>query len=87
MPNVELCHHVEECSFDATVRKYELDKKKEPALLELTKIVRGANPPNNKSPTPQSEELAAIAAGFSLISKDDLDNLAKQYFVYDALLA
>ena len=41
IPNVDLGHHGEECSFDAIIKKYELDKK-EPALIELAKIVRGA---------------------------------------------
>jgi hypothetical protein len=31
--------------------------------------------------------LVAIATGFSLISRDDHDNMAKQFHVYDALLA
>ncbi|HKI08634.1 MAG TPA: chromate resistance protein ChrB domain-containing protein, partial [Nitrososphaeraceae archaeon] len=44
IPNVDLGHHGEECSFDAIVRKYELEKK-EPALLELARIVRGADTP------------------------------------------
>jgi hypothetical protein len=85
IPNVELGHHGEECSFDAIVRKYELEKK-EPALLELARIVRGADTPN-RSLAPQSEGLVAIAAGFSINSKDDYDNMAKQFYVYDALLA
>lgn len=85
VPNVELGHHGDECSFDAIIKKYELDKK-EPALLDLAKIVRGADTPN-RSLTPQSEGLVAIAAGFSINSRDDYDNMAKQFCVYDALLA
>lgn len=85
VPNVQLGHHGEECSFDAIIKKYELDKK-EPALLELAKIVRGADTPN-RSLTPQSEGLTAIAAGFGLVAKDDYDNMVKQFHVYDALYA
>jgi hypothetical protein len=85
IPNVELGHHGEECSFDAIIRKYDLAKK-EPALLDLAEIVRGADTPN-RSLTPQPEGLVAVATGFSLISKDDHDNMAKQFHVYDALLA
>jgi hypothetical protein len=80
IPNVELGHHGEECSFDAIIKKYELDKK-EPAL---TCIVRGADTDNRKS-VPYSECFAAIAAGFSIISKDDYDNMTKQFPLYDAL--
>src|ERR687891_72017 len=87
IPNVELGHHGEECSFDAILKKYGLDKKEEePALLELAKIVRGADTPN-RSLTPYSEALAALASGFSIISKDDYDNMTKQFYVYDALYA
>src|SRR5919201_2016001 len=67
------------------IKKYSLDKR-EPALLELANIVRGTDTPN-RTLTPQSEGLAAIATGFSLVSKDDYDNMAKQFYVYDALLA
>jgi hypothetical protein len=65
IPNVELGHHGNECSFDAIIKKYELDKKN-PELLILAKIVRGADT-EKRQLTPQSAGLAAIAAGFSII--------------------
>jgi hypothetical protein len=83
VPNVELGHYGEECSFDAIVKKYGFDKK-DPAITELAKIVRGADTPN-RTLTPQSEGLVAIATGFAMNSKDDYDNMAKQFHVYDAL--
>jgi hypothetical protein len=85
IPNVELGHHCDECSFDAIIKKYELDKKN-PELRELAKIVRGADT-EKRQITPQSEGLAAIAVGFNLISNDDYENMAKQFPVYDALYA
>jgi len=83
VPSVELGHHGEECSFDAIIKKYNLEKK-DPALSELAKIIRGADTPN-RSLTPQSEGLLAIAHGFSMNAKDDHDNINKQFHVYDAL--
>ena len=83
VPNVELGHHGELCSFDAILHKYQLDKK-DPSLLELAKIVRGADT-QNRTLTSQSEGLLAIATGFSINSKDDYDNMRKQFYVYDAL--
>ncbi|MBI3254293.1 MAG: chromate resistance protein [Nitrosopumilales archaeon] len=83
IPNVELGHHGEECSFDAILRKYELDKK-DSVLVEMAKIVRGADTPN-KTLTPQSEGLVAIATGFAMNANDDYDNMSKQFHVYDAL--
>jgi hypothetical protein len=83
IPNVEFGHHGDECSFDSIIKKYELYKKN-PELLILAKIVRGADT-EKRQLTPQSEGLAAIAAGFNVISKDDYENMEKQFPVYDAL--
>lgn len=83
VPNVELGHNEDECSFDAIIRKYAFDKE-DLALVELAKIVRGADIPN-RTLTPQSEGLVAIATGFALNSKNDYDNMSKQFFVYYAL--
>ena len=69
VPDVELGHHGDECSFDAIIEKYELDEK-DASLLVLAKIVRGADTPN-RSLTPQSAGLVAIATGFSINSGDD----------------
>ena len=78
VPDVELGHHGDECSFDAIIKKYELDKK-DASLLVLARIVRGADTPNRSCGSPQS-------AG-SINSRDDHDNMSKQFYVYDALHA
>jgi hypothetical protein len=83
IPNVELGHHDGECSFDAIVKKYKLDN---PALLELAKIVRSADT-HNPELAPESIGLEAIAEGFRRITRDDFDNMSKQFYVYDALYA
>ena len=41
VPGAELGHHHEYCSFDAIIARYGLDK--DPALVELAKIVRAAD--------------------------------------------
>lgn len=83
VPGVELGHHGEECSFDAIIRKYGV---RDPAVLELAKVVRGADT-SNRDLTPQSSGLNSIAEGFRLITRDDFDNMARQSSVYDALYA
>lgn len=83
VPNVELGHHDGRCSFDAIVVKYNL---KQPTLEELAKIVRGADT-DQSDPPPESVGLEAIAEGFRQITKDDFDNISKQFYVYDALYA
>jgi len=47
IPNVELGHHDDECSFDSIIKKYQLDKKN-PELLFLAEIVRGADTEKDK---------------------------------------
>lgn len=83
IPNVEFGHHGDECSFDAIIKKYGLDKRN-PELLDLAKIVRGADT-EKRNLTPQSDGLAAIAAGFNAIFRNDYENMEKQFPVYDAL--
>jgi hypothetical protein len=85
IPNVEFGHHDDECSFDTIIKKYKLDRKN-PELPTLAEIVRGADT-EKRQLTPQSSRVAAIAAGFSVISKDDYDNMEKQFPVYDVLFA
>src|SRR5215467_11822125 len=83
VPNVELGHHGEECSFDAFLVKYKLD---DPALRALARIVRGADTPNREL-TPESAGLYAYATGFQALAKDDFDNMKRQFPAYDALYA
>jgi hypothetical protein len=83
VPSVELGHHGRACSFDAFVDRYELD---DPALLELAKIVRGADT-DDRGLTPESAGLYAAATGFQASSRDDFDNMARQFPMYDALYA
>jgi len=80
---VELGHHEDEVSFDAIIKRHGL---KDPALLELAKIVRGADTAN-RTLTPESPGLYAYALGFRQISKDDYDNMRLQFPAYDALYA
>jgi hypothetical protein len=83
VPNVELGHHGERCSFDAFLDKYGL---KDPALQALALIVRGADT-SARQLTPESAGLYALATGFQAMAKDDHDNMAKQFPAYDALYA
>lgn len=80
---VELGHHGESCSFDAIIKKYEL---KDPALLELGLIVRGADT-DRPDIAPEAAGLDSIASRFKRISKDDHDNMQQQFPLYNALYA
>ena len=83
VPNVELGHHGDHCSFDAFLDKYTLT---DPALQALARIVRGADT-DARQLTPESAGLYALATGFQAIAKDDHDNMARQFPAYDALYA
>lgn len=83
VPDVELGHHGDRCSFDAFLEKYELD---DPALSVLALIVRGADT-DQRMLMPESPGLYALATGFQAISKDDVENMARQFPAYDALNA
>ena len=83
VPDVELGHHGEQCSFDAFLDKYKLD---DPALHALALIVRGADT-DHRQLTPESAGLYALATGFQATSKDDVENMARQFPAYNALYA
>src|SRR5437867_11768535 len=83
IPTVELGHHGPQCSFDAFVDRYELT---DPALRALAVIVRGADT-DDRDLTPESAGLYAAATGFQATSRDDFDNMARQFPMYDALYA
>jgi len=81
IPNVELGHHGPKCSFDAFIERFELD---DPALGTLAPIVRGADT-DDRGLTPESAGLYAAATGFQATSRDDFDNMTRQFPMYDAL--
>ncbi len=86
--DVELTHYeeggFEHVSFDAIIKKYGL---KDPALLNLAEIVRGADARVPHEPPPESAGLKAAAEGFQVLAKDDHDNMMRQFPTYDALYA
>jgi hypothetical protein len=83
VPGCDLGHHGAECSFDAIIKKYQLA---DPALVELAKIVRAADTAD-RSWAAEGIGLEAIADGFRRIARNDHDNMALQFPVYDALYA
>jgi hypothetical protein len=83
---VELGHHDKECSFEAILKKYELEH--DPALVLLGKIVNGADTDNTLWHQPEGAGLNAIAEGFRHLGyQDDHEQNAAEWIVYDALYA
>jgi hypothetical protein len=83
IPDVEMGHHGDDCSFDAIIKKYGLTDK---ALLRMAKIVNAADTDRLQS-DPIAAGLEAIATGYSIRYPEDHENLAHQFEVYDALYA
>ncbi|HEY9027666.1 MAG TPA: chromate resistance protein ChrB domain-containing protein [Burkholderiaceae bacterium] len=83
VPDVELTHVGELCSFDAFLSKYGLQ---DAALAQMAGIVRGADT-SRLDLTPQSAGLYAISLGLSHNFRDDHEMLAHGMVMYDALYA
>jgi hypothetical protein len=83
VPEVELSHVGELCSFDAFLAKYQLSDS---ALAHLAIIVRGADT-SRLDLTPQSAGLYAISLGLSAVLTDDHEMLRHGLIMYDALYA
>jgi hypothetical protein len=85
VPDVELGHHGERCSFDAFLDRYGLE---DPALRAVAVIVRGADT-NRLDIAPEAAGLFAIATGFQRLMPerfgDDDAMLAAETPMYDAL--
>ena len=79
-PDVELGHHSEKCSFDSVIAKYKI---RDPAVLELAKIVRSAD--TDSKVTPEGAGLSAIMTGISIVAKNDHEAIKNASPVYDAL--
>jgi len=83
VPDVELSHEGDLCSFDAFLKKYHLT---EPALDQLALIVRGADT-STLDLTNQSAGLYAISLGLSANYPNDHEMLKYGIVIYEALYA
>lgn len=79
----ELSHDGPLCSFDAFLKKYELEND---ALSTIAKIVRGADTARLDL-APQASGLLAVSLGLSRLFSDDHEMIRNGFVVYDALYA
>jgi len=82
-PGAELNHREDLCTFEVIIRDYELTDR---ALLRMAKIINAADT-NNLSADPLAAGFEAIAVGYSLRYPEDLENIGRQFEVYDSLYA
>ncbi len=83
-PGAKFTHSDAKCTFEVLVDHYKIKDK---AIQKLAKVVHGADVREDIGITPESAGLRSIAEGFRLISRDDQENMKKQFSVYDALYA
>jgi hypothetical protein len=81
IPDVEFTHYNEECTFDYIIKKYQI---KDPAVLIMSKIVRGADTDRHEI-AKESAGLWAISAGLSHNITKDTELLKNGMMLYDAL--
>jgi hypothetical protein len=79
----ELSHDGPLCSFDAFLRRYELENE---ALSTIATIVRGADTARLDL-APQSAGLLAVSLGLSRLFADDHEMIRHGFVIYDALYA
>jgi hypothetical protein len=85
VPDVELGHHDGKSSFEAIIRKYQIE---DPAIRVLAEIVHGADVAEDLYGRSEAPGLKAIAEGFRHLGfNDDTEILAHEFIVYDALYA
>jgi predicted MFS family arabinose efflux permease len=83
--DVELGHRGPECSFDAFVRKYDLEK--DPAMAYMAKVIRGADTAD-KTITPESVGIEALLEGVRIVHQpNDQKQREASRPILDALYA
>jgi hypothetical protein len=82
-PGAFLHHRDGMCTFDVLIAEYELS---DPALLRMARVVNAADTGHPEA-DPLAAGLEAIASGYGLRYPDDVENIERQFAVYDALYA
>ncbi len=81
MRGAELSHHGGECSFEAFLRRYDLD---DPVLLAIARIVHETDLEDERYDAPEARGLDVLLRGLSMINSD-AEVLALSASLYDGL--
>jgi len=82
-PGAELNHRDDLCTFEVIIQNYQLTDK---ALLRMAKVINAADT-DRLDADPLAAGFEAIAVGYSLRYPADLENIERQFEVYDSLYA
>jgi len=83
IPGAELNHRDDLCTFEVIIQNYQLTDK---ALLRMAKVINAADT-DRLDADPLAAGFEAIAVGYSLRYPADLENIERQFEVYDSLYA
>lgn len=81
MRGAEFSHHGGECSFEAFLRRYDLD---DPVLLAIARIVHETDLEDERYDAPEARGLDVLLRGLSMV-KSDAEVLALSASLYDGL--
>ena len=81
MRGVELGHRGGECSFEAVLRRYELE---DPVLSDIAKIVHEADLEDERFDAPEARGLDVLVRGLSMVCSDE-EMLDRTGPLYDGL--
>jgi len=82
-PGAELNHRDDLCTFEVIIQNYQLTDK---ALLRMAKVINAADT-DRLGADPLAAGFEAIAVGYSPRYPADLENIERQFEVYDSLYA
>lgn len=82
-PGAKLHHREKLCTFDVIIQEYGLTYR---SLLRMAKIINAADT-NRLDADPLAAGFEAIAVGYSLRFPEDIENIERQFEMYDALYA
>ena len=85
MRGAEYTHADGKCTFEVMLERHGLQK--DPALVEMGRIIRDADVPPRRSLHPEAAGLDALIRGFQLTVPDDTEKIGLTASLYDALYA
>jgi hypothetical protein len=84
IPGADLSHHGDRCTFEVLLREHDL---RDPALLRMGRIIRGADLPHDDALPPESDGVRAVFDALRDGSMSDDERLAVGRTFCDALYA
>ncbi len=85
MRGAEYSHVEAKCTFEVMLERHGL--RKDPALVEMGRIIRDADVPPSRTRRPEAAGLNALLRGFQRTIPDDHEKLRLTAPIYDALYA